>query len=878
MTNVNNSQNYEDDSNYRLPKNARPIRYDLLLAPDLNKAVFTGSVVVELEIQETSSSITCNGAELEVIGASISNSALSSLDDSVGEIKSAKNDIDETLERLTFNFETPIEPGRWFLKINFQGILNDKLRGFYKSTFVDETGNERIIATTHCEATDARRAFPCWDEPDLKAVFSVKLDVDQDLVAISNWPETKSDALEGNKKRVFFGDTIKMSTYLVAFIVGPMEVSSPRVVDGIELRVIHVPGKSHMAPFALDIGEHSLKFFAEYFDIPYPGKKLDLIALPDFAFGAMENLGAVTFRETALLADPITASRSDYERVADVVAHEIAHMWFGDLVTMKWWNGIWLNEAFATFMEMLCVDAFRPDWERWVTFGLSREAAMGIDSLANTRPIEFPVRHPSEAEGMFDVLTYQKGAAVLRMLEQFISPEVFRDGIRDYLKTHAYSNTETSDLWDALESASKRGVLPEGVKEAIPVREMMDSWIFQGGYPLVSVKYENSKLSLSQSPFQLNPNKDKGEIGNTWLVPVKLSNTSKDGTVAASLSLVLESEPVLNGDGENRLDTSGISDGSYLSANTGGTGFYRVLMDASLSKNFISSFGARPTLERFNYVCDAFATTIAGLSSIEEFMKVIEAIGKSGEKDSNVWAVIASALKLFEKTLGEADQEILARASSKLISRTLNELTWQHKSSEPENYRTLRNLLLSIGGTIGKNQEIIKKSQELFEKSINSDEKLDPDLASAILETVATNGGESDYEAILNHYKTPDSPQDEQRHLFALALFRDSDLIERTLDLSMTEVRTQNAPFLIQSMLIIKSSQKATFEFLEANYQKMSEAFPSPTISRMLDGLRGLSTLDESGNAPLSSRAVKFIEQNPPHSGKKTVDQALERL
>ena len=271
------------------------------------------------------------------------------------------------------------------------------------------------------------------------------------------------------------------------------------------LRIVHTPGKADLTSYALAVGAHALTFFSDYFGLPYPADKLDLVAIPDFAFGAMENLGCVTFRESVLLVDPAQAARVELERVADVVCHEIAHMWFGDLVTMKWWNGIWLNEAFATFMEVLAVDAFRPEWQRWVSFGVEREAALAVDGLHATRPVEFHVGRPEEAQGMFDVLTYQKGGSVLRMLEQFIGPDVFREGINDYLTTHRHGNTETSDLWDALERSSGRAV-----------RTIMDTWINQGGYPLVRVGDDGS---LTQAPFSYR-GEPGGAIGSDWQVPV----------------------------------------------------------------------------------------------------------------------------------------------------------------------------------------------------------------------------------------------------------------------------------------------------------------------------------------------------------------------
>ena len=345
-------------------------------------------------------------------------------------------------------------PGEHSVEITFTGVLNDKLRGFYRSTFRDADGDEQVIATTQMQATDCRRAFPCWDEPDFKAVFSITLVIEPELLAVSNGPEIERRAVTtpaGEKVAVRFADTMLMSTYLAAFVVGPLEVTEPVDVGGIPLRVVHVPGKGHLTGFGLEVGAFSLRWFQDYYGIPYPSDKVDLLALPDFAAGAMENLGCITFRESLLLIDPATATQHEQEVVADVVAHELAHMWFGDLVTMGWWNGIWLNEAFATFMEIAACDAYRPDWERWTTFGLERSAAFETDSLASTRSVEYEVRSPADCEGMFDVLTYQKGGALLRMLEQYLGAERFREGVSHYLRTNAYSNTDTSDLWDAIE-------------------------------------------------------------------------------------------------------------------------------------------------------------------------------------------------------------------------------------------------------------------------------------------------------------------------------------------------------------------------------------------------------------------------------------------
>ena len=448
---------------HRLPRSVVPRRYDLTLEPDLAAATFAGSEAVAVDVVEPTASVVLNAVDLAIDEVTA---------EAGGERLAATVTLDAGAERATLTFDQPLPAGEAVLHLRFRGVLNDKLVGFYRSTFTDDDGVERVLATTQMEATDARRAFPCWDEPDAKATFAVTLVVPDDQFAVSNAGEIGREPAGDGKVAVRFADTMPMSTYLVAFVVGPLTATAPVDVDGKPLRVVCPVGKEHLADFALEVGEFALRFFTDWFGIVYPGDKLDLVAIPDFAFGAMENLGCVTFRERYLLVDPATATQAELQAVVDVIAHEIAHMWFGDLVTMKWWNGIWLNEAFATFMEMTCTDAFRPEWRRWVDFGLSRSAAFDTDALAATRPIEYPVVSPADADGMFDVLTYEKGASVVRMLEQYLGAERFQAGIRRYMARHQYGNTETSDLWDALEAETGE-----------PVRRIAESLDLPGRLP-----------------------------------------------------------------------------------------------------------------------------------------------------------------------------------------------------------------------------------------------------------------------------------------------------------------------------------------------------------------------------------------------------------
>src|ERR1039457_425372 len=551
---------------YRLSKNVTPKRYEIHLTPDLKAFTFQGEVIIAAVVNDATDDVVLNALELEIDQVSAQRG---------GKSLAAKAELEPAKERAHLRFAEKLSPGEWRLKIAFRGILNDKLHGFYRSQYQDASGKTHVAATTQFESTDARRAFPCWDEPELKASYKVTLVVDEHLAAISNGGQESERKLAGAKKEVVFKETIPMSSYLVAFIVGEFDATAP-VDAGTPLRIVHVPGKESLTGWARQVGVFSLKYFAGYYGLKYPSDKLDLIAIPDFASGAMENLGAITFRETALLADEKTASRAELERVADVVSHENAHMWFGDLVTMKWWNGIWLNEAFATFMEMLAVDAWKPHWRRWDSFSVSRAAAMAIDGLKSTRPIEFTVNRPEDARAMFDVLTYEKGASVLRMLEQYMGEEEFRKGIAAYLKKHEYANAETTDLWDALEESSKQ-----------PVRKMMDSWIFQPGFPIIRAEpgSDGKSLKVSQRRFFLLP--DGTENHQLWHVPLMIRAKTDRGIISKKIVLT-------------ERETTVALDGNFEWAllNEGGHGFYRVTYNPALLQSITHNLAALQPIER----------------------------------------------------------------------------------------------------------------------------------------------------------------------------------------------------------------------------------------------------------------------------------------
>src|SRR5437867_692611 len=648
---------------YRLPRHVMPTRYDLRLEAALKTFAFSGDVTVTVTVQEPTTEIVLNAAELEIIEATIKNEGGVSLRGTI--------ELDETMERCRLPFSDKLRPGTWRLSLAFKGTLNDKLRGFYRSTYKDQAGATQVLAATQFEATDARRAFPCWDEPDFKAVFSTTLVIDSSLTAVSN-TAVQSERLEGGKKILRFGDTFRMSTYLVAFVVGTIEATEPVSVGRTPLRVWCVPGKRRLAKFGLEIGAFSLRFFEDYYGLPYPGDKLDLLAIPDFASGAMENLGAITFRETALLVDEQAATHAELERIAGVVAHENAHMWFGDLVTMSWWNGLWLNEAFATFMEMLAVDAWKPEWQRWTTFGVSRAAALTVDGLHSTRPIEFPVTAPRDADAMFDVLTYEKGASVLRMLEQHLGPDVFRDGVRDYLRAHAYGNANTGDLWVSLGRVAKQ-----------PVPELTDGWIFRPGYPLISVSLDGSVLVIKQQRFTYLPGSTdaKGppkEVNQRWQVPTQIKIIANGKTETRRLLLSEE---------ETQIQVP--KEFESVLVNEDGHGFYRVRYAPGLLERLVQLVpDSLAPIERFNLVNDAWAATVAGLMPITEYLDLTARF--RADRDKNVWAILIESFHFLHRILAPAERPALEAFVRDRISPLLTELGWTPKPGENDLIRQLR--------------------------------------------------------------------------------------------------------------------------------------------------------------------------------------------
>jgi puromycin-sensitive aminopeptidase len=845
------SQAVAGERSYRLPRNVLPSNYRLVFEPDFESKTFAGDVTIDIEVLSPTNKIIVNAKELEMLEIVVKDSKEKWFNGSVV--------CDSETELATITFPETLAPGHWQLSANFKGVHNDKLKGFYRSTWTDDSGNKHMMVSTQFESTDARRAFPCFDEPDMKATFEVSLVVPKNLVAVSNGRLVEElDLPSSNKKTVRFRKTMKMSTYLLAMVVGDLKPSKTVRTNGVDLCVWTVPGKTHLSEFALKVAAFTVNFFEEYFRVKYPdADKCDLVAIPDFASGAMENKDCITFRETALLVDEATATHAELERVAEVVMHELAHMWFGDLVTMRWWNGLWLNEAFATFMEVKCLDAFRKDWRVWDGFGISRAAAARVDALKSTHPIECPVNRPEEAQELFDVISYRKGCSVLYQIEQFIGEEIFRNGITHYLKTHAFANTETHDLWDSLELACKEA------GSGTPVRKIMDAWVFTAGHPFVSVsKGEKAgSVSLEQSQFKFLPgSEDKGQL---YPVPISLRAKIASGKTV-NQKFLLEAK-------QHSLTIGEAID--WVVINAGGSGFYRARYEPSLALSLTERVKDNlSVIERFNLVNDTWSSLRGGLTSAPDYLEMLK--GFVEENDVNVWSIISGSLQTLHLLTAGESRLAFQKLARSICGPQAKNLGWVPKKDESVQTKQMRALLLELLGTIGADEAVIKSAVEYFSKWKKDKASVDANLVPALVNILAYHGDDKRYQEFRTAYKEGKTPQEVIRFLYSLAAFRDPSLLEITMASCLSdEVKTQDAPYLFAAVAQNEVGTEAAWEFMKRNWNQMVKAYPENGVVRMCAAV--IQTLDRNG---LEKDAFDFFTKHKVESGEMAVAQGLELL
>ncbi len=813
---------------YRLGRDVVPSAYRIFITPDFETFTFVGRVEVDVTVATSTSELTLHAAELALDPATVRSGETS--------WRSSALRFDETYETATFTFDEPLPVGPATLEIAYTGAIRDGLEGFYRSTYVDADGVDQVIGTTQFEHSDARRAFPCWDEPVFKATYQVNLTIPAHLSAYSNSLVTSDVDLGNGQRALAFAPTMTMSTYLVAWVIGPFEESRTLDVDGVPLRVIAPKGKARLGELALEAGEFCLRWFADYFGVPYPGDKLDMIAIPDFANGAMENLGCVTYRETALLVDPATASQAERYRVVEVVHHELAHQWFGNLVTMEWWEGIWLNEAFATFMQLLCTDAFRPEWKTWPAQNFMRDLALSIDGLSSTRPIEYEVVSPDDTQGMFDVLTYEKGASVLRMLEQFLGADVFRAGIRAYVAKHQYANATTTDLWDALEGAS-----------GLPVREVMNTWILQGGHPLVT--YADG--TLTQQPFSYAPKTADSRIGDHWLVPVATRSVAGG---AWSRHLLAD-------------EAIAVTDAPPVVANAGGWGCFRTRYGRAELAALAPHVPSLDDLERATLVDDSWAALFAGQSTWEQYRLVASSLGD--QVDATSWEAIASALDMIRRALDEEQREAFVAQVRAIVEPHFARLGWDPVEGEDELTPRMRAALIRILGGLCQDEAIRAEAVRRFEAN-----DLEGDLAATLLRIVASLDRPGDYETFLERYASAATPQEEMRYLLTLGGFSEERVALDAARRAFEEFRAQDGAIVLAALTANPTTGPAVWRYMTGRWDDGVKRFPANMHARM-----AMSIPTFIADRAFAEEVAAFHQAHPVVGGyPATVPQLVERM
>ena len=831
----------------RLPGATVPSAYDLRLTPDLSSFTFDGEVAISIELRDPTRKITLNAIELEV------KDALFSRPD--GEPVSGEVSYDPAAETVTITFPQELRPGGATLILSFAGILNDRLRGFYRSAYVDGEGRERHLASTQFEPTDARRAFPCWDEPSLKATFSVTMVVPGHLAAISNMPE-ESVATEGGRKIVRFAETPPMSTYLLAFAVGDFACVSERSSSGTLMRVWATSGNEDRGRFALDVSLRLLDYFNDYFGIPYPLPKLDHVAIPDFAAGAMENWGCITYREPALLVDDESSSSGTRQLVAEIVAHEMAHMWFGDLVTMSWWNDLWLNESFASWMGDKAVDSLYPEWAKWNQFLVDETSrALRLDGLRTSHPIEQEVGDPAEIGQLFDAISYSKGASVIRMLEAYLGEGHFRDGINLYLRRHQLANAATADLWAALAEASGR-----------PVGEVMDSWTQQTGYPYLDVEVERGRdgaaVSMTQRRFAYEAILEEDREDETlWRVPV--SAATQDGPQVSELVT------------ERRVRIPTPAGADWLKVNPGQTGFYRVMYgseDLGRLADAVESGDLAPA-DRLGVADDAFALCRAGMLGVQDFLDLARRY--AGETDQSVWANLTDSLGSLDRLIESEDSHAEFRAFARdLLGPVCGEVGWTPAEDEGHLTSLLRANVLGALGTFG-DQATLAEARGHFERYLERPSSVPADLRRVVFTLAAKSGDERTYETMWDLHAKEQLQEEKVRLLSALTQFPEAELVDETLSRSFGDrVRSHEAIGVIVRTAGSRMGRELAWQFLRDNWQEVDRRYGEGGFGLMyiVEITSGFSSEDRL------CEVEQFFTDNPTPAAERTVRQCLEKI
>ncbi len=829
----------------RLPGNVVPEHYTLSFTPDLEKETFRGRESIDVVLTERSSAITLHAAEITFGEVTIT---------AGGRTQTARVSLDAARETATLTVPEPIAEGRATIQIEYSGILNDKLRGFYISK-----ANGRKYAVTQMEATDARRAFPSFDEPAFKATFDISLTIDQGDTAISNGKQiSDTPGPEPGKHTLTFERTPKMSTYLAAMLVGDF-VCRDGASDGIAIRICSTPDKLGLTAFALEAAEQQLAFYNKYFGIKYPFGKLDIIAVPDFSAGAMENAGAITFRERLLLVDPATSSVTARKRVAGIISHEIAHQWFGNLVTMKWWDDIWLNEGFATWMANKPVAAWRPEWRVELDDAADTQGALSIDAMRSTRPIRFKVETPAEINEVFDGIAYEKTAAVLRMIEAYVGPDAFRQGVASYLKRFSYANASGEDFWTEVSQVTGK-----------PVDRILRSFVDRAGAPVLSVATrcvanKTTEVDLTMGRFVGVPGAPREN--QTWTLPVCLQSGA--GQPRCEVIDRPKQTVRLNG-----CSTTRTPDSNPIFVNADSRGYYFTEYSPTMVHALSRSAGTLEDVERLSLIGDEWWMVRGGRHDIGIYLDLASAL--ANDSTSAAIDMLAGRLEVIGDDLVSSTDQLAYQAWIRAhFGPQLTGMGVPGNAGDTDEIQLRRATLLSLTGHVGNDRDIQKRSRDLAASYLKDARSLPATLAPTVLQVAALDGDQALYEQYVGKLGAlAAQPEEYYRFLGALPWFRDPALISRTLDYALSPaVRTQDTGTLLGNMMLKPWSREMTWTFVQTKWA---------TILKTLGEFQGIPSIVESlGGFCSTARAQEiraFFEKNPVPSSQRGVQQSIERI
>jgi len=826
----------------RLPQTAVPERYTLKLTPDMEAATFAGEETIDVRVAAPTKTITLNALNITFFEASIV---------AGGKTQKARVEADAASEMATLTVESVVPAGAAQIKITYSGVLNDKLRGFYMAR-----AGEQKFAVTQFEATDARQAFPGFDEPAYKAVFDLTVVAPVKNMVIANTREVSdTPGPKAEQHTVHFAPTAKISSYLVAVLVGDFECLSGGA-DGIPIRVCAPAGKQAMGEFGLRAAESMMKYYNRYFSIEYPYGKLDLVAIPDFQAGAMENVGAITFRDVALLVDEKQASVPMLKEVALVIAHEMAHQWFGDLVTTAWWDDIWLNEGFATWMETKPVIAWKPEWHIEMDEQESANYAMNSDSLQATRPIRQAAENAAQINALFDAIAYNKAAAVLRMLESYVSPEVFRQGVNAYLEAHANGNATAPDFWTAIAKASKK-----------PVDQIMPGFVTMPGVPIVAADFRCEggvgSVVLRQKRFFADSRTAAPAGGAPWKIPVCFDAASGPGAKPGMRCELLEKP-------EQGFKLGGCVTAANL--NAGGNGYYRAAYSSEAIAALAGQMAKLTPVERLALLSNEWALVHSGAHPVGSFLDA--AGGLRNERNAMILRDLGQNLRyLTEYVVTDHDRVAYQQWVRSLLRPAMMELGWTAKSGDSAEQRELRASLFYMLGYDGRDGEALQQAKKLADDYLRDPTSVDATLLGPVFRLAAQQGNAAFYDELRRRLGDAKSPEAYYRYQMALTGFGNPQLLQRTLDFALSgEVRGQDTPMLLTGVMYNPAGRELGWQFVRTHWAEIEGKISTFSGAYLVQATASFCSAESA------QQVREFFTKNPVKGAERQLRQSLERI